>query len=189
MKTIECKTTKERLAKTEQAYDEAMTSKKRAEMLYSKKIGQLRTQLVGALRRINYMVEEKMSAVKYNAHRESYTTKLELEVFKSEGKVKGLGSKIHGLAHQVQSLSFHNSKEKSKSAKKMNNTTMNSSIRTPQRNMQKQVAQTTSHANANGKEDEIEFARKMKEFSIESLKQVEKDLLDAQVSVLCEINE
>ena len=65
-------------------------------------IQQLRSQLLGAVRRINYLVEEKKKLESEYKERAKYTTQLEYKIVQENLNKKGLKQKVQILRDEIQ---------------------------------------------------------------------------------------
>eukprot|EP00347_Sterkiella_histriomuscorum_P018528 403345168 len=65
-------------------------------------ITQMKNQLLGAVRRINYLVEEKRKAEEENTKRSKYTAKLELKIVQENLNNKGLRQRVQNLQDNIQ---------------------------------------------------------------------------------------
>ena len=83
-----------RVKKLEEEHEEYSAMKKTIEKGYSRKIAQLQSQLIGSVRRINYLVEEKKNMLEDAVKRSHYISKLELEIIRSNNQIKELTSKL-----------------------------------------------------------------------------------------------
>ena len=88
----------QRLQILEEKQEEQEKFKKIAEKSYVNKISQLKSQLIGAVRRINYLVEEKKKNVIDEKKRVGYMAKLELEYAKTKENVKSLSKRRGSVA-------------------------------------------------------------------------------------------
>lgn len=85
------------LKKTEDGQDEQMRLRKAVEKDLGKRVAQLKTQLIGAIRRINYLVEEKKGLLEDSVKRSRYISTLELELVRNTDKVKELTKRLQHL--------------------------------------------------------------------------------------------
>lgn len=143
------------------------------ERAYKTKINELKNQLVGAIRRINYLIEEKNRIFQDQAKRAQYVSKLELEVVRSKNEIKALTRKFYNLAQSTKKQDEN--KEEGYSGR--NKEYVSPSIKTERR---------YEKCKSGGKTDK-EYARILKEMSIQSLKDVDKEIKEAQEEVLIKL--
>lgn len=106
IKTQDFNTLTNKFSELENKYDEAEKLKKTAEKSYQTQIAQLKNQLVGAIRRINYLVEEKKKTNSESKKRSNYLSRIELEYAKSKENAKNLTQKIYCLTQKDQKQTY-----------------------------------------------------------------------------------
>jgi len=67
----------------------------------NKTVERLKLQMVGAVRRINYMVDEKTKLIQDQEKRAKYTAKLELKIVQENMNNKGLRQRVSNLKSDI----------------------------------------------------------------------------------------
>lgn len=101
---LECRDSAAKFAKLDADYQALSVQKRVMEKNYSTKVSQLKSQLIGAIRRINYLLEEKRRTSQDSTKRSGYTARLELECVRSKENAKTLVTKIRCLTQKDRKL-------------------------------------------------------------------------------------
>ena len=89
-KTQQCNILEGKIKNIEVEFEEQSRLKRTVEKTCNNKIAQLKNQLIGAIRRINYLIEEKKNLLENDIKKSKYLAKLEVEYAKSKEGVKRL---------------------------------------------------------------------------------------------------
>ena len=100
-KTQDCATVYKELNNLNEKYQKEKNGKIKKEKLYQTKISQLNNQLIGAVRRINYLVEEKRKAIQIENNKEIYINNLEMELNKDKEQMSVLLNNKSNISQNI----------------------------------------------------------------------------------------
>eukprot|EP01022_Parablepharisma_sp_SALTPOND_P033882 TRINITY_DN898_c0_g1_i1.p5 TRINITY_DN898_c0_g1~~TRINITY_DN898_c0_g1_i1.p5 ORF type:complete len:165 (-),score=23.83 TRINITY_DN898_c0_g1_i1:3462-3956(-) len=90
MKANEFQTLQQKYDKLQEEHEKQVRISRNIQNQCMRKVAQLKAQLIGTIRRVNYLVEEKKNMIENSLKRDKYVSTLELELLRKNERLKEL---------------------------------------------------------------------------------------------------